>query len=138
MKGEPMTTNQAEIPQQVDFPVDEEKKVEEHVAVAPPLTLMWWKFRKHKAAVISCVILLLFYLVAILAEFIAPYGPDDAFVRYTLAPPSQLHLFDDQGQFHGPFVYKINRKVDLETLAKIYTEDKSTIYPIQLFAKGTP
>jgi peptide/nickel transport system permease protein len=133
-----MTTNQAEFPQQADLPLDEEKKIEEHVAVAPPLTLMWWKFRKHKAALVSGVILILFYFVAIFAEFIAPYGPDDAFVRYTLAPPTQLHLFDAQGQFHGPFVYKIKRTVDLETLAKIYTEEKDTIYPIKLFAQGTP
>jgi peptide/nickel transport system permease protein len=135
-----MVNKQADIPlsEQAELPLEEEKKIEERVAVAPPLTLMWWKFRKHKAALISAVILILFYFVAIFAEFIAPYGPDDTFVRYTLAPPSPLHLVDDQGQFHGPFVYKIKRTVDLETLAKIYTEEKGTIYPIRLFAKGTP
>ena len=128
-----MTTN----PDQAEIPLDEEK-VEERVAVAPPLTLMWWKFRKHKAALISGIFLILLYIIAIFAEFVAPYGPDDAFVRYTLAPPSQIHLIDSQGQFRGPFVYKIIRKIDMETLAKIYTEDTSTVYPIKLFAQGSP
>ncbi len=32
------------------------QKSEEQVAVAPPLTLMWWKFRKHKMALISAVV----------------------------------------------------------------------------------
>ncbi len=128
-----MTTN----PDQAEIPLDEEK-VEERVAVAPPLTLMWWKFRKHKAALISGIFLIFLYIIAIFAEFVAPYGPDDAFVRYTLAPPSQIHLIDSQGQFRGPFVYKIIRKIDMETLAKIYTEDTSTVYPIKLFAQGSP
>ena len=43
---------------QEEFPLDEDK-VEERVAVAPPLTLMWWKFRKHKMALISAVVLII-------------------------------------------------------------------------------
>jgi peptide/nickel transport system permease protein len=125
-------TNQAEIP------LDEEKKVEERIAVATPLTMMWWKFRKHKMALISVVVLILLYLIALFAEFVAPYGPDDVFVRYKLAPPTNIHLIDTEGKFHGLFVYKIKRTVDLETLRNIYTEEKDTIYPIRLFVEGTP
>ncbi len=122
---------------QNEIPLDEEK-VEERVAVAPPLTLMWWKFRKHKMALISSVMLIIFYLVAIFCEFVAPYGPDDAFIRYKLAPPTVIHLVDTKGQLHTPFVYKIKRTVNLDTLQNIYTEDTSTMYPIVLFPKGTP
>lgn len=116
--------------------LDNEKNIEEQIAVAPPWKMMWWKFRKHKAAVVSAILLIIFYLVAINCEFVAPYGPDDTFIRYKLAPPSKIHLFDTQGKFRGPFVYKIKRTVDLETLQNIYTEDTSTVYPIRLFAKG--
>ena len=122
---------------QDELPLDEEK-VEERVAVAPPLTLMWWKFRKHKMALISSVILIVMYLGAVFCEFVAPYGPDDTFIRYKLAPPTTIHLLDAQGQLHAPFVYKIKRTVNLETLQNIFTEDTSTVYPIRLFAKGTP
>jgi peptide/nickel transport system permease protein len=123
---------------QVAIPLDEEEKVEERVAVAPPLTLMWWKFRKHKMALVSAVILILMYLTAAFCEFVAPYGPDDTFIRYKLAPPTVIHLVDAQGQLRAPFVYKIKRTVDLDTLANKYSEDTSIIYPIKLFAKSTP
>ncbi len=122
---------------QMEIPLDEEK-VEERIAVAPPLTLMWWKFRKHKMALISSVMLILMYLVAIFCEFVAPYGPDDTFIRYKLAPPTVIHLIDAQGKLQAPFVYKIKRTVNLDTLQNIYTEDTSTKYPIRLFTKGTP
>ena len=122
---------------QIEAQLDEEGQVEERVAVAPPLTLMWWKFRKHKMALISGVILILFYLVAIFCEFVAPYGPDDTFIRYKLAPPTIIHLLDANGQLHAPFVYKIKRTIDEETMANIYTEDTSEMYPVEFFSKGT-
>jgi peptide/nickel transport system permease protein len=100
---------------QTEIPLEEEK-VEERIAVAPPLTLMWWKFRKHKMALISAVILIVMYLVALFCEFVAPYGPDDTFIRYKLAPPSTIHLRDAQGKLQAPFVYKTKRTVDVDTL----------------------
>ncbi len=118
--------------------LDEEQKVEEKVAVAPPLTLMWWKFRKHKMALISGVILILLYLIGIFCEFVAPYGPDDTFIRYKLAPPSTIHLVNEQGQLQAPFVYKTKRTINLDTLQNIYTEDTSSPYPIKFFVQGTP
>ena len=37
--------------------------------VASQWQLMWWKFRKHKMAVISGVVLVLMYGLAVFAEF---------------------------------------------------------------------
>jgi peptide/nickel transport system permease protein len=115
----------------------EEQEVEERVAVAPPWKMMWWKFRKHKMALISAVVLIIMYLGAIFCEFVAPYGPDDTFIRYKLAPPTRIHLLDQNGQLQAPFVYKIKRTVNPDTLQNIYTEDTSAMFPIRLFAKGT-
>ena len=121
---------------QVDALLEEEKNVEERVAVAPPMTLMWWKFRKHKAALISGVVLIILYIVAILCEFVAPYVPEDTFIRYKLSPPSPIHLIDSEGNFRGLFVYKTIRTRDPETLQNIFTEDKTTVYPIRFFTTG--
>ncbi len=115
-----------------------EKPEEEQIYVAPPWKLMWWKFRKHKAALISGVVIILLYLVAIFAEAVAPYNPDNYFTQFKLAPPTGVHIRDAQGNFHTPFVYKIVQKRDPETLRMNYSEDTSTIYPIGLFVKGTP
>jgi len=78
------------------------------------------------------------YLVAAFCEFVAPYGPEDTFIRYKLSPPSPIHLIDTQGQFRGLFVYQTIRTRDPETLQNKFSEDTNTVYPIKLFVKGTP
>ncbi len=110
---------------------------EERIYVAPPWLLMWWKFRKHKMALISGVIIIFLYIVAIFCEFFAPYDPEQKFVQYKLTPPTPIHLRDTEGNFHFPFVYKIVRTRDPDTLQSTYKEDTSTMYPIRLFVKGT-
>lgn len=120
----------------VETPI-EEKSSEERIYVAPPWLLMWWKFRKHKMALISGVLIILLYLIALFCEFVAPYDPEQKFVRYKLAPPTAIHIRDEQGNFHPPFVYPIVRSVDTESLRSMYVEDKSTRYPIRLFIGGT-
>lgn len=113
-----------------------ETNEEDKVYVAPPLKMMWWKFRKHKLAVISGIFVILIYLVAVFAEFVAPYNPEQYFTQYKLAPPTKIHIRDAQGNFRTPFVYKIIPTRDPETLRITYTEDTSQIFPIRLFAKG--
>jgi peptide/nickel transport system permease protein len=116
--------------------VEEVAGQEEEIYVASYWKLMWWRFRKHKMAIISTVILGLFYLVAALCEFVAPYDPEQYFVQYKLAPPSRIHMLDTQGRLHAPFVYKIKQDKDPETFRNIYTEDTTTQYPIQFFVHG--
>src|SRR5690606_15813818 len=53
------------------------------------------RFRKHKVAVVSIWILVALYLVAILAEFVAPYDQNARFDEYLFAPPSNIHWFHD-------------------------------------------
>ncbi|HET9223841.1 MAG TPA: ABC transporter permease [Roseiflexaceae bacterium] len=110
----------------------------EQVYVAPQWKLMWWKFRKHKLALASVFVLVVLYFTAAFCEFVAPYGPEMFSTRYTLAPPTRVHLFDTNGTFHGPFIYGSVRTRDPETLRPIFTEDTSLIYPIGLFVRGTP
>jgi peptide/nickel transport system permease protein len=110
---------------------------EERVFVATQWQLMWWRFRKHKMALISAGLLILFYLVAMLCEFVAPYDPEQSFIQHRLAPPSKIHIRDAEGRLHLPFLFKMNRHRDPETLRDIYDEDTSTQYPIRLFVRGT-
>ena len=82
--------------------IEEVTEEEEEIYVASYWKLMWWRFRKHKMAIISTLILGIFYLVAVLCEFVAPYDPEQFFVRYKLAPPSKIHIFDAEGRLHIP------------------------------------
>lgn len=116
---------------------DEISSKEEKVYVASYWKLMWWRFLKHRMAVISAVIVLLLYLVAAFCEFVAPYDPEQTFAKYKMTPPTGIHIFDEAGTLQRPFVYKIQRDRDKETLRSIYTEDKSTIYPIRFWVEGS-
>jgi peptide/nickel transport system permease protein len=98
--------------------------------------LVWWKFRRHKLAQIAMVVLGLFYLIVIFAEFISPYDPQKRFKDYSTLPPSKVHVIDAQGQFRAPFVYALERARDPVTLRPIYKEDTSLLYPISLFVPG--
>ena len=98
--------------------------------------LVWWKFRRHKLAQIAMVVLGLFYLIVIFAEFISPYDPQKRFKDYSTLPPSQVHFIDTEGHFRSPFVYALKRARDPVTLRPIYEEDTSALYPVSFFVPG--
>ncbi len=103
---------------------------------ATPRQLMWWRFRKHKLAVISLCVLVFAYLTIALAEFTAPYDPYEITEIATMRPPQPVHLFDEDWNFQGPFVYGLTRSRDLETAAVIYTVDTGEIVPLRFFVEG--
>ena len=48
---------------------------EQNAYIAPQWKLMWWRFRKHKVAIAASVVLAVFYLVGMNAEFFATSDP---------------------------------------------------------------
>ena len=98
--------------------------------------LVWWKFRRHKLAQIAIVVLSIFYITAIFAEFIAPYDPQKRFKDFTSMRPTKAHMVDTQGRFSLPFVYALKRERDPITLLPVYKEDTSARYPVVLFVSG--
>lgn len=124
-----------------DAPFDPE--ADERAAAASPVALatqgqvMWWKFRRHKPALISAVFLIVMYLVVVLAEFLAPYTVQTRNVGNIYAPPQAVHLFDD-GRFVGPFVYGRTMTLNMDTLQRVYTEDRSKVERLRFFCTGTP
>ena len=121
-----------------EIPVEEEdlQKAGEKVYVAPPWKLMWWRFRKHKMALVCSVILIVFYFIAVFCEFVAPYDPDQAMIQFKQVPLTAIHIRDAEGQFHSPFVYQHLHAMDPQTLQITYKELPGTRYSIQLFARG--
>lgn len=109
---------------------------DEKVYVASAWTLMWWRYRRHKVALISTVIVLLLYVVALFCEIVAPYNPGSTFSKYKFHPPSQIRIIDAEGQWHMPFVYQTVRELDRETLRNTYVEDTSIRHPIRFFVRG--
>ncbi|MBX2999705.1 MAG: ABC transporter permease [Caldilineaceae bacterium] len=119
-----------------DEQIVEEVITEEKVYVASYAQLMWWRFLKHRMAVISAVVVIFLYLVAAFAEFVAPYDPEHSFVVYRFMTPTAVRIVDADGNWQRPFVYGTIRDRDPNTLRNIYVEDTSVIYPIRFFVEG--
>jgi len=97
--------------------------------------IMWWKFRRHRIAVISGVILLLFYASTLVSELIAPYHLHSRNAKQIYAPPQEVHLFHE-GRLVGPFVYGYAMRLDMESLRREYTPDPKQVHPVRFFCLG--
>jgi peptide/nickel transport system permease protein len=69
----------------------------------PPRTqtqIIWDKFRRHKAAVVSGIVMIILMILCFGAPFFAPYAFDAIDLRNTRQPPSWQHLMgtDDLGR----------------------------------------
>lgn len=102
--------------------------------VAPQWKLIWWKFRKHRLAVFSAVVVLLIYGVALTAEFFAPFDPEAFAARYTYAPPQPINWFHE-GQFM-PHVNGYQVEVNTESMSRTFVLDEEQVIPIRFFAEG--
>lgn len=97
--------------------------------------LMWWRFRRHRPAVVSGVFLLLMYLSCFFSEIIAPYDLHSRHIQYIFAPPQEIHFFHD-GKFQGPFVYGFKMERNLDTLQRMYTEDETKVQKLRFLCSG--
>jgi peptide/nickel transport system permease protein len=102
---------------------------------ASQLRLTWWRFRRHKLALISGILLLAAYLMIVIVEFLAPYNVHTRNVDNIYAPPQQVRLFHD-GAFVGPFVYGRDMTLDMNTLRRIYTDDTTDVQKLRFFCRG--
>ena len=68
---------------------------EEELTVATQWQLMWWRFRKRKPAVVSGVILAIFYLLFPFAEFLGSGEPYKISEQYHLLGPRPIRFFDE-------------------------------------------
>jgi len=107
---------------------------EAEIYVASQWKLVWWRFRKHRLAVVGTVIVLIIYMIALFAEFFAPFTPGAFDADYTYAPPQRLHFFDDDG--FGLYVYGYRSKLNEETLVRTFVVDENKKIPVRLFARG--
>jgi peptide/nickel transport system permease protein len=112
-------------------------KQEEKVFVASQWQLMKWRFQKHKMAIAGGIVLIVFYVLAIFAEFFAPYDPLHYDPKLIFMPPQAIRLVDENG-LTAPFVYGVKQQIDPVSYRRTYTTDTSVKYKVKLFAKGDP
>ena len=109
---------------------------EDKIAVATQWQLMWWRFRKHKLAAIGTVVLILFYVVSLFADFFAYVDPLESEAQRSLMAPQPIHWLDE-GSFK-PYVYALKGTRDPMTFKRVYVPDTSKKIPIRFFGHGEP
>jgi len=100
-------------------------------------SLVWWKFKKNKLAVVGGIIVLLFYIVCFFfAEFFAPYQLQET-KEYFRASPQLLRFVDEEGSFSlRPFVYGLEENIDMELRLRTYEINTDVKYYLHFFVPG--
>lgn len=110
---------------------------QEKFYMASQWRMMWWKFRRHRLAVISAVILLLFYLSVLFSGFLAPYELHSRNTKFIFAPPQSIHMFHE-GELRAPFVYGYRQRLNLDTFKREYRIDQNRVYTLRYLCEGDP
>ncbi|HXR58032.1 MAG TPA: ABC transporter permease, partial [Burkholderiales bacterium] len=97
--------------------------------------IMWWKFKRHRIAVIAAAILLALYASILVSEVLAPYNLHSRDTKSIYAPPQEVHWFHE-GSFRGPFVYGYRMDLNMKTLTREYTPDPAKVQPLRFFCTG--
>src|SRR4029079_5892415 len=85
---------------------------EERVSVASQWQLMWWRFRKHKLAMFAAVIVIAFYVMVVLADFLAYADPEASDAQRGLIAPQPIVWFDPDTGAYFPHVAGLVGKRD--------------------------
>ena len=95
-----------------------------------PGQLAWRKLKKNKLAVASLWILIFMYVVAIFAQFVAPYDYETQDATATFRPPQAIHWMP------APVVYDQAFHFD-QYHDFVYTDNTARPHRLRLFVHGT-
>jgi peptide/nickel transport system permease protein len=109
-------------------------KAEERVSVASNWQLVWWRFRKNRLAIISSIVLVLFYVIVLVPDFFSTQDPEATESALAFIPMQGISFFDSSGfNLSVPAVVGKRNPVTLRMEWKI---DGTKKVPIRLFVQG--
>lgn len=115
------------------------QEAENKYYTASQFQLIWWKFKRHRLALIGTFILAVFLIISLFAEFLAPYDPFNRDAEFLFGPPQVIRFIDEEGTVHlQPFIYGVTFAMDPKTFLLTVTEDQSVKIPVEFFVKGDP
>jgi peptide/nickel transport system permease protein len=82
----------------------------------------------------SGVVIVLFYVGALFADFLAYTDPYDTDARRSFIPPQAIHWFDETG--FAPHVFALKGRRDPKTFKLIYAPDPNERRYLELFSRG--
>jgi len=108
-------------------------EAEERVSVATQWQLIWWRFRKHRLAVVSAGILIAFYVVVVFADFLSYADPLASEAQRGLIPPQPVRLTSQ-----GLYAEALVGTRDPQTFKRVYVVDPNQQVPVKFFVHGFP
>jgi peptide/nickel transport system permease protein len=115
------------------------RQQDERLFIASQWQLIWWKFRKHKLAMIGGPVILFMYFIVLFCEFLSPYLPGQRFPDFVDTRPHRIRFFHPEtGLQFRPFVYELESERDPETFRKIFKENPRASYQVRFFVQGEP
>jgi peptide/nickel transport system permease protein len=129
-----MTANPPPTPSPEERILPVSSKAEERISVASNWQLVWWRFRKHRLAMISAVVLIIFYIVVLFPDFFSVINPEETNQRLMFIPIQPIHLIRD-GKL-DPWVPGITGKRNPVTLRMEWTVDETVQNRVRFFVKG--
>jgi peptide/nickel transport system permease protein len=109
---------------------------EERVSLASNWTLVWWRFRKHRLAMASAVVLLGLYAVVLSPDFFSTQDPEATEARLAFIPVQRPHVLE--GFRWSPWVPAVTGKRNPTTLRMEWQVDPSRKVGVRFFVRGYP
>jgi peptide/nickel transport system permease protein len=106
----------------------------EAIYVAPNWKLVWWRFKRHRLALISGIIIIFIATIALLPDFYSTLPPQQSDAIRSFVPPQRLRFFGEDGTFL--YVYNVTGQRNPETLMMEWVPDETTIIPVKILARG--
>jgi len=98
--------------------------------------LVWWRFRRHRGAMIGGCVLLGMMITGLFAGFFTPYEGTTRDRDYVLGPPQFVQFWDHKGFSLRPFVHGFKTERDPVTLRKIATLNPEVRRYLTFFVRG--
>ncbi len=107
---------------------------EERVSLASNRKLVWWRFKKHRLAMVSAGMLVLFYLVVLFPDFFSTQDPEATDARLAFIPVQHLAPFE--GLRVRPSVPAVAGHRNPVTLRMEWQTDETRRIPVHFLVHG--
>ena len=113
--------------------VREETKKGKDVGQVSQFELMRRRFFENKLSVAGGIVLILMYLIALFAPFLAPYPVDQLDSNSQFLSPTALHFVNGR-----PSICSVTQTLNASNFTWVYATDCSKAKPVRFFIQGAP
>lgn len=106
----------------------------EAIYVAPNWKLVWWRFKKHRLALVSGIIVIFIATIGLFPDFYSTLPPQESDQFRAFIPPQRLRFFGEDGTFL--YVDDVVGERNSATLMMEWVPDENVIVPVKLLAQG--